>query len=60
MSVEIKICIDGPEDVAADQKEDQMDKDAKAAALKKLLAGSKMSQDSLASFIELLTAEKED
>ena len=60
MSIEIKICIDGPEDEAADLKEDKLDKEAKAAALKKLLAGSTMSKDSLASFIELLTAEKED
>jgi hypothetical protein len=60
MSIEIKICIDGPEDEAADLKEDKMEKDAKAAALKKLLKGSKMSDESLSSFIELLTAEKED
>ncbi len=60
MAIEIKICIDGPEDEAADMKEDQMEKDAKAAALKKLLKGSKFSDDSLASFIELLTSEKED
>lgn len=60
MAIEIKICIDGPEDEAADIKEDKLEKEAKAAALKKLLKGSKMSEDSLASFIELLTAEKED
>ena len=59
MSIEIKICIDGPEDEAADIKEDKMEKDAKAAALKKLLKGSKMSDESLASFIEMLTS-KED
>lgn len=60
MSVEIKICIEGPEDEAADMKEDQQEKDAKIAALKKLLKGSKFSDDSLASFIEMLTSGQDD
>ena len=60
MSVEIKICIEGPEDPQADMQEDEKEKAAKLAALKKILGSSKMSTDSLASFIELLTSGEDD